>query len=120
MGNNTSIKHENGNDANLLLYAGWRCEISSKKQDNGLWGMPLQCVKMDGIPMNTSKENWLKHSAICIGIAEAYRDETFELFWTDEKGFSVRLSKSGMKTIRYDDYKLEDNVLTWVGQPACV
>ena len=115
-----SENHENGNDANRLLYAGWRWEISSKKQDNGLWGMPLQCVKMDGIPMNTSEENWLKHSAICIGIAEAYRDETFELFWTDENGFFVKLSKSGMKKIRYDDYKLDDNVLTWVGQPACV
>ena len=69
---------------------------------------------------NTSAENWLKHSAICIGIAEAYRDETFEIFWSDENGFFVKLSKSGMKKIRYTDYKLEDNVLTWVGHPVCV
>jgi len=39
--------------------------------------------------MNTSEENWLKHSAICIGIAEAYTDETFEIFWSDENGFFV-------------------------------
>jgi len=92
-----------------------RFEIQSKKQDNGLWGMPLQCVKMDGISMNTSEENWLKHSAICMAIAEKYKDETFEVLMTDEKGFFVKLSKSGLWDVEYDDYKLEGNVLTWVG-----
>ncbi len=116
---NDNLKTES-NNANVLLYAGWRWKISSKKQDNGLWGMPLQCYKMDKMPMNTSEDNWLKHSAICIGIAEAYKDETFEIFWSDENGFFVKLSESGMKKIKYDDYKLEDNVLTWVGEPACV
>jgi hypothetical protein len=87
--------------------------ISSKKQDNGLWGMPLQCHKMDMYMI--SEENWLKRSAICIGIAETYKDETFEIFWSDENGFFVKLSESGMKKIRYEDYKLENNVLTWVG-----
>ena len=93
----------------------WRFEIQSKKQDNGLWGTPAQCIKIDEVFMGISEENWLKHSAICMAIAESYKDETFELFWTDEKGFCVKLSKSGMKTIRYDDYKLEGNILTWVG-----
>jgi len=92
-----------------------RYEIQSKKQDNGLWGTPAQCIKIDEVFMGISEENRLKHSAICMAIAENYRDETFELFWTDEKGFSVRLSKSGMKIIRYDDYKLEGNILIWVG-----
>ena len=82
-----------------------RFEIQSKKQDNGIWGTPAQCIKIDEVFMGISEENWLKHSAICMAIAEAYKDETFELFWTDEKGFCVKLSKSGMKTIRYDDYK---------------
>ena len=92
-----------------------RFEIQSKKQDNGLWGMPLQCVKMDGISMNTSEENRLKHSAICMAIAEKYKDETFEVLMTDEKGFFVKLSKSGLWDVEYDDYKLEGNILTWVG-----
>ena len=92
-----------------------RFEIQSKKQDNGLWGMPLQCVKMDGISMNTSEENRLKHSAICMAIAEKYKDETFEVLMTDEEGFFVKLSKSGLWDVEYDDYKLEGNILTWVG-----
>lgn len=120
MENNTSKNQKNGNDANRLLSDGGHWEISSKKQKNGLWGMPLQCVKIDKIPMYTSEENRLKHSAICTGIAEAYRDETFEIFCSDENGFFVKLSKSGMKKIRYEDYKLEDNVLSWVGNPPCV
>ena len=103
------------NNTNVMLCAGWRWVISSKKQDNGLWGMPLQCVKMDGISMNTSEENWLKHSAICMAIAEKYKDETFEVLMTDEKGFFVKLSKSGLWDVEYDDYKLEGNILTWVG-----
>lgn len=82
--------------------------------------MPLQCIRMDGIPINTDEENWLKHSAICIGIAETYKDETFELFWINEKGFFVKLSKSGFKKITYSNYKLDNNVLTWIGNSACV
>lgn len=78
--------------------------------------MPMQLVKLDKIVMNKSEEKLIKFSAIVIGIAEAYRDEIFEIFWSDENGFFVKLSKSGIKKIRYDDYKLEDNVLMWVGQ----
>ena len=60
---NDNLKTES-NNANVLLCAGCRWEISSKKQENGLWGMPLQCYKMDKMPMNTSAENWLKNKAI--------------------------------------------------------
>lgn len=116
---NDNLRNEGNND-NTLLCSGWRWEIVSPKQKNGLWGMPLQCVKMDKMVMNLSDKNWLKHSALCIGIAEAYKEETFEIFWSDENGFFVKLSKSEMKKIKYEDYDLNDNVLTWVGQPACV
>lgn len=88
-------------------------EITSKKQDNGLWGIPMQCRKIDKWPSNLSEDVLLKHSAICIGISEKYKDETFEIFWSDENGFFVKLSKSGMRKIKYNDYKLEGNVLMW-------
>ena len=89
-------------------------EIKSTKQDNGLWGMPLSCVKIDKIVMDMTKENHLKYSAICVGIAEKYPDETFEIFWSDKDKFFIKLSKSGMKRIILDDYILVDNILTWV------
>lgn len=93
----------------------WRWEIKTKKQDNGLYGIPLQCSRIDRMPLNFGEDILLKHSAICIGIAEAYRDETFEIFWSDENGFFVKLNNSGFKRIRYKDYKLDDNILSWVG-----
>lgn len=49
------------------LHQCWK--ISTVKQDNGLWGMPLQCRKMDKMIITLSEENWLKHSALCIGLA---------------------------------------------------
>ena len=43
--------------------------IKSEKLENGLYGMPLNCVKMDRIP---DRRNEVLHSAILIGIAETY------------------------------------------------
>ena len=77
--------------------------------------MPLQCIKIDKIVMNLTEEDHLKYSALCIAIAEFFRGESFEIFWSDEMGFFVKLSKSGIKRLRYKDYKLEGNILTWIG-----
>lgn len=95
----------------------WTFAIKTKKQENGLWGMPMRCLKIDRMPVYSSDENWLKHSAFCIAIGEAYLDETFEIFWTSIDGFFVKLSKSGIKKLYYKDYSLENNVLTWIGGP---
>lgn len=86
--------------------------IKSSKQENGLWGMPLNCIYIDRM-IYTTDENWLKHSAFCIGIAETYPNERFKIYFTTEKGFCVKLSSSGWKGLRYDDYELKDNVLMW-------
>lgn len=89
---------------------GW--EIQSKRQDNGLWGMPMQCVKMDKAPLMKEEA---KHSALCIGIAERYRGETFEIFLSDERGFCVKLSVSGFRRLNYADYELKEHTLIWLG-----
>ena len=88
-------------------------KIKTKKQDNGLYGMPLQCIKNDGMCV-TSEEILLKHTAIRMAIAESHIDETFELFWYSINGFFVHLSKSGIRKICYDEYILKDNVITWI------
>ncbi len=90
--------------------------IAAPKQPNGLWGSPYALKAMDAIPMKTSGENWVKHTAIVLAIAQEYPDETFEIFWTDENGFFVKLSESGINKIRYDDYELNGNILTWIKQ----
>jgi len=91
--------------------------ISTPKQENGIWGTPFQCVKMGKIIV-LSDENWLKRSALIMGISEIYKNETFEIFWEDEKGFYYRLSESGIKSMKYEHYELNENMLTWIGQPT--
>lgn len=106
------------NDENMNSNNSWKWEILNERQDNGLWGMPLQCYKADSYVMGLSEENWLKHSALCMGIAEAYKDETFEIFFSNIDGFYVKLSESGMKRINYTDYELNGNILTWIGKQS--
>jgi hypothetical protein len=89
-----------------------KIEIKSPKQENGLWGMPLQCNRLDRIPISDF-ETQLKHSAICIGVAEKYPKETFEIFWTTEAGFFIKLSESGFRKITYENYTVDGNILYW-------
>lgn len=86
--------------------------IQSEKQDNGLFGMPLQCKYLDKGP---SEENELLFSAICIGIAEKYRDETFIIQLSSDTGFFVKLCKSAYKRVIYKEYELHGNTLRWLG-----
>ena len=95
-------------------YTDWKVEIKTPKQDNGIWGMPLQCIEIDRIPMNMTESNWLKRSAICMDIAEHYPDETFKIFFLDENKFMVQLSKTGLIRIHLDNYELVGNTLTWI------
>lgn len=57
----------------------------------------------------------LKESAILIAIAEVFPNETFSVYLDLETFFIIKLSKSGTRVINLDDYKLEDNTLTWTG-----
>ena len=85
-------------------------KIKSKKQDNGLFGMPLQCTAIDRLP---GKENEVIHSALCIAIAETHPNETFEICLSNEFGFIIQFNDGGMKRLKYSDYELTDDVLTW-------
>jgi hypothetical protein len=105
-------------ESSLQNAKNYQWKILSKKQDNGLWGIPFQCVKMDKAPM--SKKNIIKHSALCIAISEAYKDETFEIFWSDENGFFVKLSKNGIKRIKYKEYKIKGNIIKCISKVSCV
>lgn len=87
--------------------------ITSPKQPNGLWGMPLNCWKIDSMPRLSEHEE-VKRSALIMGIAETYPKEKFEIFFSSETGFFVKLSESGIKKVTFDDYELTDNTLTWL------
>lgn len=93
----------------------WEWVIKSDKQENGIWGTPQNMWKIDRIIRTLTPENWLKKSALIIGISEAYPNETFEVFNSTDTGFFVQLSNSGKKNIRFNDYELNGNILTWIG-----
>lgn len=93
----------------------WKWVIKTQKQKNGLWGMPFNCVFIKDLCYNLSEENWLKQSALFIGIAERYPEETFKIYFASKDGFFVQLSKTGWKKIEYKNYSLQGNTLTWIG-----
>jgi len=92
----------------------WRFTIKSPRQENGLWGVPIQLRSWDN-PYICGEHNEVLQSAIIIGIAEAYPDETFSIWHSTEKGFKVSLNESGWKSISYEDYELSGDTLIWVG-----
>lgn len=89
-----------------------RIEIKAHKQNNGLYGIPVSCHKIDRAVL-LSTENELKHSAILNAIAQNYKDEPFEVFWSNTDGFMVDIKGHGFLKIRYNEFKLNDNTLTW-------
>lgn len=91
--------------------------ILAQKQSNGLYGMPLTCTKLDIPPfkldVDTNPELEVLWSAIIIAIAEQYPGEYFEIFMSSDKGFFIKLDKSGLRNIIYSQYKLEGNKLIY-------
>ena len=88
-------------------------EIKTPKQENGLWGTPLQLTHMHNMRRLSDEDN-LKFSALCIGIAEKFQTETFQIYFLSDKGFLVKLSESGYFNIPFKHYKIEGNKIVWV------
>lgn len=87
-------------------------DISSVKQDNGLWGMPMNCIYLDAVVLENLDE--VKRSAIYAALAESYPYETYEVRFSSKDGFLACLSKSGPKYIKFDNYELRGNSLFWL------
>lgn len=86
-------------------------KIAAAVQENGVYGMPLNCVSMDNIPPETTDENWKKHSAICAAIGQKYPSQLFEILFTNKHGFVVKLRRDGIRIIDYSNFRLIGNVL---------
>lgn len=92
-------------------------EIKAEKQENGLWGMPMSCYKIDQAVF-LSPDKQLKHSAICIALDQHYKQTPFEIFWSNPEGFIVDMKGKGFLNIKYNDFKLNGNTLTWLPSTA--
>jgi hypothetical protein len=86
-------------------------EIKSKKQDNGIWGMPMNCYSIDRLVLNT--ENELLYSAIIIAIDEK-ENKKFKLTYYDVNSFLMSIddyNSTKMFFIKLDKYEVIDNTL---------
>lgn len=93
-----------------------KIQIKSKKQDNGLWGMPLSCTRLTNIPILDDDKN-IKFSAISCAISEQYNDTTFDIFYVNMNGFIIKINnynnsdKLTIFSIKYENYEVDDNIL---------
>lgn len=84
--------------------------IKSEKQENGLWGIPISCMKFGSL----SRQNSLKKSAILAAISELYPGQTFEVLYESEEKLLIKLSNGEWKSIKYNDYEVENNKILWI------
>ncbi len=88
--------------------------IKSEKQANGIWGMPLQCIYLDKC-IFLDFETELIRSAIVLGLAQFYTNETFEINFSSKEGFLVSFTNKKIRSIyiEYKKYRVEKNRLIW-------
>ena len=65
-------------------------EIEQERQENGLWGTPMNCFKMDRMaPFNDRK--WKLHSA-GLALLDQKWGVPFEIFGSTDAGFGIRIT----------------------------
>lgn len=91
-------------------------EIKSKKQDNGIWGMPLNCIKLDmkNFFLYDDKKTLLS-SALIIAINEKF-DRRFEVWFNDDyltiTVFGIGSFPAGrLYAVHFKNYEIIDNYL---------
>jgi len=63
-------------------------KVNGKKQDNGLWGMPRNCYRMDNFITKDERKEIIRSAAITI-LNERY-NKRFEICYSCETSFSIR------------------------------
>jgi hypothetical protein len=93
-------------------------QIKSNKQDNGIWGMPLNCIKIGNFKLYNERLILLTSSLI-IAIDEKF-NRKFEV-WYDSEFLSVRMLNEYIDeytfrpgkiyTVYFKNYEIIDNTL---------
>lgn len=88
-------------------------KILQKKQENGLWGMPLNCFKIENVRIPSEYE--ILNSALVAAVNEMY-NRSFEIFMMSDTGFVIQTyttypEKTEMFYLRYSDYEIIDDTL---------
>lgn len=84
-------------------------KINRKKQDNGLWGIPLNCYEMDSyIQLDERKE--LIRSAALICIDDKF-NKRFSIFMSSESSLFVKIEDVSTFCLKYSMYEVFDDNL---------
>lgn len=93
--------------------------IKSERQENGLWGTPMNLIEMEGLPFNDI--NWELHNAIVIALDEIHNtkfkiqnqsSESCLIYFYDDV-FKNELIKN-MYVVKYEKFFLDDNILYFI------
>lgn len=93
-------------------------DIKSQRQDNGLWGTPINLIEMQAISKDV---DWELHSAIIIALSECHNvkfkiqnqsDESCLIYFYDDV-FKDKTIKN-MYVVKYKDFLLEGNRLYYI------
>lgn len=99
-------------------------KIKAKKQENGLWGTPFNCVYIDKVVF-VSDENWKLRSAIMMALAEVYPNHKYRIENSSETGFTVTLylgyidpanPNKKWYRINYKNYELKGDTLFYINE----
>lgn len=99
-------------------------EIKQKKQENGLWGTPFNCYKIDKLPPSDNRKCYLR-SALIAAINQKY-NKKFEAFNSTDDGFAIEIYDSAIPLCEgapssdlfsnwymfpYENYEVVDDIL---------
>lgn len=82
-------------------------EIKQQKQDNGMWGTPLNCYYIDKIILLNDRK--LKLQSAAFSLFNQIWKEPFKIINSTPEGFIFEASK--LFNFRYDRYEVVDNKL---------
>lgn len=85
-------------------------QIKQKRQENGLWGTPINCIKIDYLPLDSRK--YMLHSA-AIALIDQIWNCKFEIFNSTDNTFLIQLygEKHRLVSFLYKNYELVDDVI---------
>ena len=85
-------------------------EIKSKKQNNGLWSIPLNCCSIEGYKPFQDK-NELLFSSLIIAIDELHNKSFYIEVFPKKNGFRIKVDNFGTCFVKFDRYEIIDNKL---------
>lgn len=90
-------------------------EIKREKQSNGIWGMPLNCMKISNFRLLLNEKNYILHSALLAAIDEKYNSK-FEVINMYDDAFTISIDSVNnfskkLFYITYSNFEVIDNTL---------